>query len=565
MKKRWKFTEYNPEEAEELHNSLRVHPIFCQLLVQRGIKTFDQAERFFRPNLAHLHDPFLMKGMETAVRRIEQALIKKEKVLIYGDYDVDGTTAVSTVMTFFSKYHNAIDYYIPDRYKEGYGISMQGMEYAIQNRYGLIIALDCGIKGHEPIAFAKSKGIDCIVCDHHLPDATLPDAVAILNPKQEDCDYPYKELSGCAIGFKLIEAFAQYNDIPFEEVTDLLDLVAVSLACDFVPLTGENRTMAYFGLQKLNENPRMGLKVAKQLLERQPQYNIRDIVFGIGPLINAAGRIEHAKEAANLLLATEEQVAYNYAKNLMLKNQERRDIEKQIVKEAHVLVDDDVSFGDKKTTVLYRPHWHKGVVGIVASRMVDSFFKPTVILTQSDGKLVGSVRSAGGFDIHEALEQCDDLLLNWGGHKYAAGLTLEEKNLEAFKNRFDNVVATSLAPQQHKPTQRIDAEVELKAVDQKFWNILKQFAPFGPENMRPVFFSKFLKDTGYSKLIKDQHIKLVVRQGDSKPIEGIAFGYADYFEDLVARKPFHLCYVLEENVYMGKSKLQVNVKDIRFN
>lgn len=565
MKKRWKFTEYNPDEAEELHNNLRVHPIFCQLLVQRGIKTFDQAERFFRPKLAHLHDPFLMKDMETAVRRIEQALIKKERILIYGDYDVDGTTAVSTMVTFFAKYHKAIDYYIPDRYKEGYGVSMQGIEYAIQNRYNLIIALDCGIKGHEPIAFAKSKGIDFIVCDHHIPDETLPEAVAILNPKQEDCDYPYKELSGCAIGFKLIEAFAQYNNIPFEEVTDLLDLVAVSLACDFVPLTGENRTLAYFGLQKLNENPRMGLKMAKQLLERQPNYNIRDIVFGIGPLINAAGRIEHAKEAANLLLATDEQVAYNYAKNLMLKNQERRDIEKQIVKEAHVLVDDDVSFGDKKTTVLYRPHWHKGVVGIVAARMVDSFFKPTVILTQSEGKLVGSVRSAGGFDIHEALEQCDDLLVNWGGHKYAAGLTLEEKNLEAFKKRFDNVVATSLAPQQNKPTQRIDAEVELKAVDKKFWNILKQFAPFGPENMRPVFFSKFLKDTGYSKRIKTEHIKLVVRQGDSKPIEGIAFGYGEYFEDLVARKPFHLCYVLEENVYMGKSKLQVNVKDIRFN
>lgn len=564
MEKRWVFTPYNSEEAEGLYDVLKINPVFCQLLVQRGIRTYEMAERYFRPSLEHLHDPFLMKGMEKAVRRIVKAIIKKEKILVYGDYDVDGTTATALMYTFLKKYHDLINFYIPDRYKEGYGISMDGVEYAAENDYTLVIALDCGIKAVRQVEAAKEKGVDFIICDHHLPDEELPDAVAILNPKQKGCLYPYKELSGCAVGFKLVQGFALFNDIDLSEVEPLLDLVVVSLTCDFVPLTGENRILAYHGLEYLNKSPRMGLEAARTILNRGELYNVRDIVFGIGPMINAAGRLEHAKYAVDLLLETNKTKAFEKAQQLADKNQERRDIEAAIVKEALALVGEDVTFGDKKTTVLYKEDWHKGVVGIVASRMVDEYHRPTVVLTESGGKVVGSARSVGDFDIHHALDQCKDLFVNFGGHKHAAGLTLELDKLEEFKQRFENVVQQSISKENLRPTQRIDAEVALKDIDHKFWKILKQFAPFGPDNMRPVFFSKFMKDTGYSKLIKDLHIKLVVRQDGSDPIEGIAFNFGDYFDDVSARKPFHACYVVEENVFRGRSKIQINIKDMKF-
>lgn len=565
MQKRWEFTEYDVTEATELHQQLKVHPIFCQLLVQRGINSFDAAKKFFRPQLSHLHDPFLMKGMEKAIQRIGQAIIKKEKILIYGDYDVDGTTSVALIYRFFAKYHVHLDTYLPDRYKEGYGISIKGINYAATNQCTLIVALDCGIKAHEAIQFANQKNIDVIVCDHHLPSNELPDAYAILNPKQADCPYPYKELSGCAIGFKLIEGFAQFYNISFEkEVRPILDLVAISLACDFVPLTGENRVLCYFGLQQLNQNPRLGLRVLMDLLGKSNAYNVRDVVFGIGPLINAAGRLIHASKAVHLLIAQEESEAKGLAKELLGINQERRDIEHDIVLEAKQIVDSDLFFAEKKATVLFKETWHKGVIGIVASKMVDQYHKPTIIFTESNGRIVGSARSVAGFDVYQAIAQCEDLLVNYGGHKYAAGLTLKPSNLEEFTQRFQRIVTQNIHPLQEQATLYIDATLNLKSVNAKFWQLLEQFAPFGPKNMRPVFSSKHLKDTGYSKLVKERHLKLVVQEEKGATMEGIAFGLGSYINELKAQKLFEMCYVIEENTFKGRTKLQLNVKDMRF-
>lgn len=565
MQKRWEFTEYDVTEATELHQQLKIHPIFCQLLVQRGINNFESAKKFFRPQLSHLHDPFLMKGMETAVQRIGQAIIKKEKILIYGDYDVDGTTSVSLIYRFFAKYHALLDTYLPDRYKEGYGISIKGIEYAAANDCALIIALDCGIKAHEAIQFANQKNIEVIVCDHHLPSDELPEAYAILNPKQADCTYPYKELSGCAIGFKLIEGFAQFYNISFEEeVRPILDLVAISLACDFVPLTGENRVLSHFGLQQLNQNPRLGLRVLMDLLGKSNAYTIRDVVFGIGPMINAAGRLLHASKAVDLLISQDETQAKDLAKELLAINQERRDIEHNIVLEAKQVVESDLFFAEKKATVLFKETWHKGVIGIVASRMVEQYHKPTIIFTESNGRIVGSARSVAGFDVYQAIAQCEDLLVNYGGHKYAAGLTLKPSNLEEFTQRFQQIVAQKIHPLQELATLYIDATLNLESITDKFWHLLEQFAPFGPKNMRPVFSSKHLRDTGYSKLLKNRHLKLVIQEEKGATMEGIAFGLGEYIQDLQAQKPFEMCYVIEENNFKGKTKLQLNVKDMRF-
>ncbi|WP_052595000.1 single-stranded-DNA-specific exonuclease RecJ [Aureispira sp. CCB-QB1] len=565
MQKRWEFTEYDVTEATELHQQLKIHPIFCQLLVQRGINNFDAAKKFFRPQLSHLHDPFLMKGMEDAIQRIGQAIIKKEPILIYGDYDVDGTSSVALLYRFFSKYHPHLHRYLPDRYKEGYGISIKGIEYAATHQCTLIIALDCGIKAHEAIQFANQKQIDVIVCDHHLPREELPQAYAILNPKQKDCPYPYKELSGCAIGFKLIEGFAQLYNISFEqEVKPILDLVAISLACDFVPLTGENRVLSFYGLQQLNENPRLGLKTLMDLLGKTNTYSVRDVVFGLGPLLNAAGRLVHASKAVDLLIAQEEESAKKLAKELLAINQERRDIEWNMVVEAKQTVQDDIIFAEKKAIVLFKENWHKGVVGIVASKMVDQFHKPTIVFTASNGRIVGSARSIQGFDIYQAIAQCKDLLVNYGGHQYAAGLSLKPSNLEEFTQRFQRIVAQNIHPLQEQATQYIDATLSFSAINDKFWQLLQQFAPFGPQNMRPVFSSKHLKDTGYSKLLKNRHLKLVLQEEKGTTMEGIAFGLGEYIHDLQAKKPFEMCYVIEENSFKGKSKLQLNVKDLRF-
>lgn len=565
MQKRWELTEYDVTEATELHQQLKIHPIFCQLLVQRGINTFESAKHFFRPQLSHLHDPFLMKDMEKAIQRIGEAIIKKERILIYGDYDVDGITSVALLYAFLFNYHKQIDFYLPDRYKEGYGISIKGIEYASQNSYSLIIALDCGIKAYEAIQFANEKEIDCIVCDHHLPDKTLPEAYAILNPKQTDCNYPYKELSGCGIGFKLIEGFAQLYNISFERtVRPLLDLVAISTACDFVPLTGENRVLTYYGLEQLNNSPRLGFRVLTELLHKKDAYNIRDIVFGIGPHINAAGRLLHASTAVELLITTEEKKANELARQLLSANQERRDIERDIIVEAEQMVKQDITFGEKKALVLFNKNWHKGVIGIVASKMVDLYHKPTIILTLSNGRLVGSARSIKGFNIHQAIAACNALLVNYGGHKYAAGVTIKPANLEEFSQRFQQIVEQTISPLLEFPTQYIDAELDLSRVNEKFWQLLQQFAPFGPQNMRPVFSSKHLKDTGYSKSLKNRHLKLVIQQEDGTTIEGIAFNLGKHIQAIQAQKLFEMCYVLEENTFKGRSRLQCNVKDIRF-
>ena len=564
MKKLWVHTPYDAEEVAYLHQTLKINPIFCQLLVQRNIKTYEMAERFFRPDLNHLHDPFLMKGMEKAVRRIVKAIIKKEKILVYGDYDVDGTTSVALMYLFLKQYHEHIDFYIPDRSEEGYGVSMQGVEYAAEHSFSLILSLDCGIKAVEQVKAASEKGIDFIICDHHLPEAALPNAVAVLNPKQKDCPYPYKELSACAVGFKLAQAFALFNDIDFENLKALLDLVVVSLACDLVPLTGENRVLAHWGLERLNNSPRVGFEAIRIILNRAAVYSVQDIVFGIGPMINAAGRLEHAKQAVNLLIEDNKARALEKARQLATKNQKRREIQAHIVEEALALVEGNARFGDEKATVLYKEDWHKGVIGIVASRMMETYYRPTIVLTKSRGKVVGSARSVGGFDIHEALNRCGDLLLNFGGHKYAAGLTLEIDKLVEFKQRFEHVVQQSIVKEALKPVQIIDAEITLDAINPKFWKILKQFAPFGPGNMRPVFLSKSLKDTGRSKLIREQHIQLIVHREALDPMQGIAFNFGKYFGKVATRRPFQACYVVEENAFRKQSKLRINVKDLRF-
>lgn len=567
-KKRWRYSPIHHEAIEALQLQLRVHPVFCQLLTQRGITTYEQAERFFRPKWEMLHAPELMLNMDKAVERLHRAISNNERILVYGDYDVDGTTATALMYSFLSTLTENVAYYIPDRHKEGYGISLQGIEFAHSNDCMLVVALDCGITAHTAIDKANAYGINVIVCDHHLPPDTLPAAYAILNPKQVDCTYPYKELSGCALGFKLAQGYARQHQISDEQIKPLLDLVAVSLACDFVPLTDENRVLAALGLKQLNEAPRPGLAAMRQVLRRGSNYSIHDIVFGIGPMINAAGRLEHANAAVELLLAPDEATGIAAAEMLLSLNQERRDIESQITDEAKQLITNDLTFGEYASTVIYQPHWHKGVIGIVASRLIETYHRPTIVFTLSEeGKAVGSARSVGNFDIHAAIASCSDCLLGFGGHSHAAGLSIAPERIDEFRQRFDAYVRQNIAPSDAKPTVNIDAEIDLKIVDAKFWNILKQFAPFGPDNMRPVFLSKMVRDTGYSKLMgnnEPRHIKLFVRQGDSEAFEGVAFGMAEYFEPLHARRPFHLCYVIEENEYMGQTKMQLNVKDMMF-
>lgn len=563
--KRWELIEYDVAEASTLQQQLGIHPVFCQLLVQRGINSYEKAKHFFRPQLSHLHDPFLMKGMERAVQRIGQALVKKEKILIYGDYDVDGTTAVALVFRFLSRYHELVEFYLPNRYTEGYGISLQGVDHAVEAGCGLMIALDCGIKAHDALAYAQEKDLDVIVCDHHLPDDKLPPAYAILNPKQEDCSYPYKELSGCAIGFKLIEAFAQFYNLDFEEeVRPFLDLVVVSLASDYVALTGENRVLAYFGLRQLNEQPCLGLQALMEALGKTKDYHIRDIVFGIAPHINAAGRLEDAQLAVNLLTAPDASTAEQLAEALLNLNEKRRHIEQGMMRQAQQLIQQDITFAEKRALLLYHPDWHQGVLGIVAAKLVEQYHKPCLVVTKANGRLVGSARSAGNFNIYKALEECADLLIHFGGHPFAAGLGLKESNWERFVARLEGLAQQGITEEAALPVQPIDAYLPLATIQDSFWQLLKQFAPFGPSNMRPVFASQQVVDTGYSKLLNHRHLKLVVQQEGSAPVEGIAFRQGHHFEALKAKKPFELCYVLEENYFKGRTKLQMNVKDLHF-
>jgi single-stranded-DNA-specific exonuclease len=564
MIKRWALNDAADEvTVQELSAQLNLNPVLSALLVGRGVKTFDDARYFFRPSHLHLHDPFLMQDMEKAIERIEQAIAKNEKILVYGDYDVDGTTAVALVYSFFNKLYKSIEYYIPDRYKEGYGISTQGIDYAVENGYSLIIALDCGIKSVDKIAYANTLGVDFIICDHHLPGEELPAAVAVLDPKRIDCDYPYKELSGCGIGFKLIQAWSEKHDLPFEGVAEYFDLVAISIACDIVHITGENRVLAHLGLQKINESPCIGVKTLMQVAGRSGTYTISDVVFLLGPRINAAGRIDDAKHAVELLIACHEDKAKEKGDMINIRNTERKGHDLQITDEALGMIDNDEAMIARKSTVVFNENWHKGVIGIVASRLTEKYYRPTVVLTRSNGHVAGSARSVLGYDLYEALCGCSDLLIQFGGHKYAAGLTMHPENVPAFIEKFEAVVGSTITDEQLIQQISIDAEIELKDIDAKFFRILNQFAPFGPENMSPVFLSKNVYVSGNAGLVGSAHIKMSVMQPGSAAFSSIAFNQGELLPQLKPGIPFDICYTIEENVWREQRSVQLNIKAIR--
>ncbi|WP_411272925.1 single-stranded-DNA-specific exonuclease RecJ [Daejeonella sp.] len=564
MQKRWVEQEVKGlVEMEELQRSLKVDAILARLLVGRGITTFEDARRFFRPELEHLHDPFLMRDMDLAISRIEYAIAAQEKILVYGDYDVDGTTSVALVYSFLKKYHPKIDFYIPNRYKEGYGISTQGIDYAAEHGYALIIALDCGIKSVDKVEYANKKQIDFIICDHHLPGEVLPPAVAVLDPKRIDCSYPYQELSGCGIGFKLVQAYAQKKNIPFSDISCYLDLVAVSIASDIVPITGENRVLAWYGLQKINTEPCKGITALMNLSGRKENLNITDVVFTIGPRINAAGRIDDAKHAVNLLIADTDATAFEKGEVINLKNSERKEHDSNITEQALAMIDADPELIARKTTVVYNEHWHKGVIGIVASRLTEKYYRPTIVMTLSNGYAAGSARSVLGFDLYEALLECSDLLEQFGGHKYAAGLTLSTENIPAFQKKFEEVVARTIPEELLVQAITIEAELKLDQISPKFFRILKQFEPFGPQNMAPIFVSRNVYTYGSGSAAGDKHLKMSVHQDHKTYYDCIGFGLAEYLPKINNGMPFDICYTIEENTWKDKKALQLNLKGIR--
>ncbi|MEZ5004699.1 MAG: single-stranded-DNA-specific exonuclease RecJ [Chitinophagales bacterium] len=560
---RWEVKEVDQEAVSALHQSLKINPILCKLLVQRGVKTYDEAHHFFRPKLSHLHDPFLMQDMNAAIERIERAIQQKEKVLVYGDYDVDGTTSVALVYTFFNDFIEDLGHYQPDRYKEGYGISMASIDFAKANDYSLIIALDCGIKAVEKVNYAKANGIDYIICDHHLPGEAIPDAVAVLDPKRKDCNYPYKELSGCGIGFKLIQAFAAKHSVDESKVYDLLDLLAISISADIVPITGENRVLTYFGLQLINKAPRPGIKALLETAQCDKVLNITDLVFVIAPRINAAGRIKHANYAVELLLEENAEQALVKAKEINEQNSTRKDLDKDITENALAMLQEDVNFIGKKSTVVYQEDWHKGVIGIVASRLIEHYYKPTVVLTRSNGKVVGSARSVKGFNLYTALEACQDQLIQFGGHKYAAGMTMEEAQIPGFIEKFEEVVSATIQEESLVPVIEIDAEIEFGSIDEKFFNIVEQFAPFGPGNMRPIFMTKDVRDSGNSRIVKEDHLKVEVFKSGQRNMKGIAFGMAAKLDYIQRKTQFDICYQLQMNEWKDYRNVEMMVKDIR--
>lgn len=564
MEKRW--VEHSIQDLETvnlLSEELNIDEILAQMLVARGIKTFEQAKLFFRPSLDDLHDPFLMNGMEEAVSRIQRAIKNQEHILIYGDYDVDGTTSVALTYSFFKDLYPHLTYYIPDRYVEGYGISTQGIDYAAHHGISLIIALDCGIKSIDKVEYAKEKGIDFIICDHHLPGDEIPDAVAVLDPKRKDCNYPYKELSGCGLGFKLIQAFASRNDIPQEKVLKYLDLVVVSIASDIVPITGENRILAHYGLKKLNSDPCNGLKALIELSGKADDFTITDIVFSIGPRINAAGRIDDAKQAVKLLIASSTQLAEDAGFIINLKNSERKEFDNNITEQALNMILNSPEMEKRKSTVVYHETWHKGVIGIVASRLTEKYYRPTIVLTQSNGHIAGSARSVLGYDLYEALCECSDLLEQFGGHKYAAGLTMKPENLPAFIHKFEEVVSATITDDMLMQVIEAEKCIDLKDITPKFFRILKQFAPFGPQNMAPVFISRNVYSYGYGSIVGNNHLKMSVRQKDSQVFDCIAFGHGDFLEQINRGIPFDICYTIEENVWKDKRSIQLNIKGIK--
>jgi single-stranded-DNA-specific exonuclease len=562
MNKRWRIIPTDPGKADTIFQELKIHPVLCSILTQRGIETYEQARNFFRPQLSDLHDPFLMKDMDKAVNRITRAFSDKEKILVFGDYDVDGTTAVACMYKFLSKIHPYTEFYIPHRYREGYGVSKAGIDYAFENNYTLIISLDCGIKSIELIEYAKGLGIDFIVCDHHLPDPELPQAVAILNPKQPGCNYPYKELCGCGVGFKLITALSQELGLPEETAFDYLDLVATAIAADIVPITGENRILAYHGLKKANSNPNCGIKALSFLSSHTKEIQINNLVFIIAPRVNAAGRMDDGRKAVMMFISETYEEAVHWAEQLHADNANRKEADTSITEEALSIIEGDQVEISRRSTVLFQPHWHKGVVGIVASRLIEHYYRPTIVLTQSGDYVAGSARSVTGFNIYEALHECKELLIGYGGHFYAAGMTLQVDNVEAFRQRFEEVVQNSIHPEQLIPEIVIDTEIQLSDITRPLYNILCQMEPFGPENLRPTFIARNVYSTRWSKILKDAHLRFVLKQGNCT-VTGIGFNMANKMPLLQQNKPLDVVFKLEENEWNGEKQLQLKVIDVK--
>jgi single-stranded-DNA-specific exonuclease len=564
IEKRWHILPIDEQKITGLQKALNINAVACNLLIQRGIETFEQAKNFFRPQLTHLHDPWLMKDMDKAVPRVINAFTNNEKILVFGDYDVDGTTAVACMYQFLQKIYDPaqVEFYIPHRYREGYGVSKLGVDFAAANGYTLIISLDCGIKSVDLITYAKELGIDFIVCDHHLPDDKLPPAVAILNPKQADCPYPFKELCGCGVGLKLITALSQHLNLPDTFIYEYLDLAAISIAADIVDMTGENRALAFYGLKKANENPNYGIKALKHLSGLEKEIHITNLVFMIAPRVNAAGRMDDARKAVQMFIEKEYAGALQYAALLHSDNTDRKEADVSITEEALAIINGSEANIKRKSTVVFQPHWHKGVVGIVASRLIDRYYRPTVVLTKSGDIVAGSARSVAGFNLYEAVHACREYLLGYGGHFAAAGMTLLPEQVDAFSNKFEEVVASTIRPEQLIPEIIIDAEVNFADLKQSFYNILLQMEPFGPKNMRPVFISRGVTDNGWSKVVKEQHIKFSLQQHNNA-MGGIGFGMAHKFHLLEGKKPVDIVYTLDENDWQGNKSLQIRVIDFR--
>ena len=569
MNNKWNYqppSQEQTEAAKALSKETGISPILCNLLLERGITSAAEAKRFFRPQLNELHDPFMMKDMDIAVNRLNEAMGRKERIMVYGDYDVDGTTAVALVYKFLQQFYSNIDYYIPDRYEEGYGVSEKGVDYAYETGVKLIIVLDCGIKAVDEIAYAKEKGIDFIICDHHVPDEVLPPAVAILNAKRPDATYPYEHLSGCGVGFKFMQAFAQNNGIDFHNLTPLLDLVAVSIASDIVPIMGENRVLAFHGLKQLNSNPSVGLKAIIDVCGlTEKEITVGDIVFKIGPRINASGRIQNGKEAVELLIEKDFSTALEKANQINQYNETRKDLDKAMTEEANKIVEELEDLSERHTIVIFNEAWHKGVIGIVASRLTEIDYRPAVVLTRTNDMATGSARSVSGFDVYKAIEHCRDLLENFGGHTYAAGLSMKAENVKEFTRRFEEYVSNHILPEQLSAVIDIDAEIDFRDITPKFHSDLKRFNPFGPDNHKPVFCTYKVYDYGTSKVVgrEQEHIKLeLVDNKSNNVMNGIAFGQSSQVRYIKTKQSFDICYTIEENTHK-RGEVQLQIEDIK--
>ncbi len=568
MEKRWTLLpQAEKETIQKLSSSLNnLNETLCNILINRGIHDYEKAKTFFRPNTNQLHSPFLMKNMDKAVARLQKAIRNNENILIFGDYDVDGTTSVALVYSYLSSYYKNLSYYIPNRYTEGYGISYQGIDFAEENDITLVIALDCGIKAVDKIDYANKKNIDFIICDHHLPGDTVPDAIAVLDPKQADCNYPYKELSGCGVGFKFMQAWAEEEKHEVDPLFSLIDILAVSICADIVPITGENRVLCHYGVKKLNKNPQPGFKAMLEIANnKKKELTVTDIVFTLAPRINAAGRIESGNKAVEVMLSQNPQLADEGGNYIDLQNTDRKELDKTITKEALGMIEADEALKAQKTTVLFKNDWHKGVIGIVASRCIENYYRPTIILTESKGMAAGSARSVKGFSVYNAIEACSDLLEQFGGHKYAAGMTMPLENVPAFQKKFEEVVASTIDHDLLIPEIEIDAELNLSDIEPRFYKVLKQFAPFGPLNMKPTFVSKGVYEKGQARIVGDNHLKLevITNKNDARGIAGIAFNMGKKMEILKSGEPFDVVYHIEENEWQGRTSLQLMVQDIK--